>query len=113
MVYLPQEGRGIGLVAKLKAYRLQDEGLEYCRGGTTAWALKRTCARLHGGAADPERSGTDQVPLLTNNPKKTEAFENWVDLKVVGQVPIIAPNDPHREVYMRTKREKMGHLLPE
>jgi len=57
--------------------------------------------------------GLTKVRLLTNNPKKTEAFENWVDLKVVGQVPIIAPNDPHREGYMRTKREKMGHLLPE
>ncbi|MBT5019009.1 MAG: bifunctional 3,4-dihydroxy-2-butanone-4-phosphate synthase/GTP cyclohydrolase II, partial [Planctomicrobium sp.] len=49
---------------------------------------------------------------LTNNPKKTEAFENWVDLKVVEQVPLVAPPEEHRAKYLEAKRQKMGHILP-
>ena len=56
--------------------------------------------------------GLKQIRLLTNNPKKTEAFEEWVDLKVVEQLPIIAEPDEHRERYLATKRDKMGHKLP-
>jgi 3,4-dihydroxy 2-butanone 4-phosphate synthase/GTP cyclohydrolase II len=112
VVYLPQEGRGIGLVAKLKAYRLQDEGLDTVEANHRL-GFKADLRDYMVGLQILKDLGLTKVRLLTNNPKKTEAFENWVDLKVVGQVPIIAPNDPHREGYMRTKREKMGHLLPE
>lgn len=111
VVYLPQEGRGIGLSAKLKAYRLQDEGLD------TVEANHRL-----GYAADQrdymvglqvlKDLGLKQIRLLTNNPKKTEAFENWVDLRIVEQIPIIAPPQEHRERYMAAKRDKLGHLLP-
>jgi 3,4-dihydroxy 2-butanone 4-phosphate synthase/GTP cyclohydrolase II len=56
--------------------------------------------------------GLSKIRLLTNNPKKTEAFEHWVDLKIVDQVPIVAPPHPQRERYLDAKRDKMGHSLP-
>lgn len=111
VVYLPQEGRGIGLTAKLKAYQLQDEGLD------TVEANHRL-----GYAADQrdymvglqilKDLGLKQIRLLTNNPKKTQAFEHWVDLKIVEQIPIIAPPQEQRERYLAAKRDKLGHLLP-
>lgn len=112
VVYLPQEGRGIGLVAKLKAYRLQDEGLDTVEANHRL-GFKADMRDYMVGLQILKDLGLSKVRILTNNPKKTEAFENWVDLKVVEQVPIIAPNDPHREKYMQAKRLKMGHLLPE
>jgi 3,4-dihydroxy 2-butanone 4-phosphate synthase/GTP cyclohydrolase II len=99
VVYLPQEGRGIGLVSKLKAYQLQDQGLD------TVEANHRL-----GFKADL-RDYMVGLQIL-NNPKKTEAFEHWVDLKIVDQVPIIAPPHPHRDRYLDAKREKLGHRLP-
>ena len=57
--------------------------------------------------------GLSKIRILTNNPKKTEAFEHWVDLKIVDQVPIVAPPHPHRTGYMNAKRDKMGHKLPQ
>ncbi len=111
VVYLPQEGRGIGLTAKLKAYQLQDGGLD------TVEANHRL-----GYAADQrdymvglqilKDLGLKQIRLLTNNPKKTQAFEHWVDLKIVAQIPIIAPPLEHREKYLAAKRDKLGHMLP-
>ncbi len=111
VVYLPQEGRGIGLTAKLKAYRVQFLGLY------TVVANHRL-----GYAADQrdymvglqilKDLGLKQIRLLTNNPKKTEAFEHWVDLKIVEQIPIIAPPQELRERYLAAKRDKLGHLLP-
>jgi 3,4-dihydroxy 2-butanone 4-phosphate synthase/GTP cyclohydrolase II len=56
--------------------------------------------------------GLSKIRLLTNNPKKTESFEQTWDLKVVEQVPLIAPPVKQREQYMATKRDKMGHHLP-
>jgi 3,4-dihydroxy 2-butanone 4-phosphate synthase/GTP cyclohydrolase II len=56
--------------------------------------------------------GLSKIRLLTNNPKKTESFENTWDLKIVEQVPIIAAPLKQREQYMATKRDKMGHILP-
>ncbi len=111
IVYLPQEGRGIGLVAKLKAYQLQDQGLD------TVEANKRLGFKADQrdymiGLQILKDLGLTQIRLLTNNPKKTETFEHTWDLKVVQQVPLIAPPTEHREKYLATKRDKLGHLLP-
>ncbi len=111
VVYLPQEGRGIGLVAKLKAYQLQDQGLDTVEANHRL-GFKADLRDYMVGLQILKDLGLSKVRILTNNPKKTEAFEQWVDLKVVGQVPIVAPNNPHRDRYMETKRAKMGHLLP-
>ncbi|MCA9077580.1 MAG: GTP cyclohydrolase II [Planctomycetaceae bacterium] len=111
VVYLPQEGRGIGLTAKLKAYQLQDEGLDTVEANHRL-GYQADLRDYMVGLQILKDLGLRKVRILTNNPKKTEAFEHWVDLKVVDQVPIIAPPDAHRERYLATKRDKMGHRLP-
>lgn len=111
VVYLPQEGRGIGLSAKLKAYQLQDQGLDTVEANHRL-GFKADLRDYMVGLQILKDLGLSKVRILTNNPKKTEAFEQWVDLKVVEQVPIIAPPHAQRTRYMDTKRSKMGHLLP-
>lgn len=111
VVYLPQEGRGIGLTAKLKAYELQDEGLDTVEANHRL-GFQADLRDYMVGLQILKDLGLTKVRILTNNPKKTEAFEHWVDLKIVDQIPIIAPPDAHRERYLATKRDKMGHRLP-
>ncbi|MGO8699925.1 MAG: bifunctional 3,4-dihydroxy-2-butanone-4-phosphate synthase/GTP cyclohydrolase II [Limisphaerales bacterium] len=109
IVYMRQEGRGIGLASKIKAYKLQESGLD-----TVEANLKLGYGmdlREYGlGAQILADLGLKTILLLTNNPKKIVGLEGY-GLQVVEQLPIqIAPN-PHNEKYLRTKREKMGHLL--
>ncbi len=111
VVYLPQEGRGIGLVSKLKAYQLQDEGLDTVEANHRL-GFQADLRDYMVGLQILKDLKLTKVRILTNNPKKTEAFENWVDLKVVDQIPIIAPPEVHRERYLATKRDKLGHRLP-
>ena len=111
VVYLPQEGRGIGLVAKLKAYHLQDNGLDTVEANHML-GFQADQRDYMVGLQILKDLGLSRVRLLTNNPKKTESFEYAWDLKVVEQVPIIAPPETHRERYLAAKRDKLGHLLP-
>jgi 3,4-dihydroxy 2-butanone 4-phosphate synthase / GTP cyclohydrolase II len=112
LIYLPQEGRGIGLIEKIRAYNLQDTGLDTVEANAAL-----------GYRADPRDYGIglqilkdlelSRVRLLTNNPKKTDAFVYYgYDLKVVDQVPIVAPEQAERRRYLDAKRDKLGHLLP-
>lgn len=113
VVYLPQEGRGIGLLAKLKAYKLQDEGLDTVEANHRL-GFKADMRDYMVGLQILKDLGLTRVRLLTNNPKKTDAFVyTGVELEVVEQVPIVAPPQPVRLNYMATKKEKMGHLLPD
>ena len=111
VVYLPQEGRGIGLTAKLKAYQLQDQGYDTVEANHKL-GFKADLRDFMVGLQILKDLGLTQVRILTNNPKKTQAFEDWVDLKVVEQVPIVAPPKKENERYLATKRDKMGHTLP-
>jgi 3,4-dihydroxy 2-butanone 4-phosphate synthase / GTP cyclohydrolase II len=111
VVYLPQEGRGIGLTAKLKAYQLQDEGYDTVEANHKL-GYKADQRDYMIGLQILKDLGLSKIRLLTNNPKKTESFEQTWDLKVVEQVPLIAPPIKQREQYMATKRDKMGHNLP-
>jgi 3,4-dihydroxy 2-butanone 4-phosphate synthase/GTP cyclohydrolase II len=111
VVYLPQEGRGIGLLAKLKAYQLQDQGLDTVEANHKLGF--KADARDYGiGLQILKDLGLSAVRLLTNNPHKVNAFPGF-DLTLVEQVPIIAPPEKQREKYLATKRDKMGHKLPE
>src|SRR5439155_10373618 len=108
--YMRQEGRGIGLLSKLKAYQLQqDEGLD------TVEANRRlgfgADLRHYGiGAQILYDLGVRDIRLLTNNPKKVVGLDGY-GLRIVERVPIqIPPNAVNRE-YLRTKKEKLGHLL--
>ena len=113
LVYLPQEGRGIGLEAKIKAYALQDEGLDTVE-ANQALGFKVDSRDYGVGIQLLKDLGLTKVRLLTNNPKKTDAFiYGGFDLEVIDQVPILPPIHEHNATYLATKRDKMGHHLPE
>lgn len=113
LVYLPQEGRGIGLVDKLRAYALQDEGLDTVE-ANQALGYQADMRDYGVGLQILKCLGLSQIRLLTNNPKKTEAFNlRGFGIEVVDQVPILPPVNPHNAQYLATKREKMGHRLPQ
>jgi 3,4-dihydroxy 2-butanone 4-phosphate synthase/GTP cyclohydrolase II len=109
LLYMRQEGRGIGLLNKLKAYRLQDEGLD------TVQANERlgfpADLRHYGvGAQILSDLGIRRIKLMTNNPKKIVGLEGY-GLKVVERVPIQVKPGPHNRKYLNTKKNKMGHFL--
>ncbi|MCP5520815.1 MAG: bifunctional 3,4-dihydroxy-2-butanone-4-phosphate synthase/GTP cyclohydrolase II [Verrucomicrobiales bacterium] len=109
LVYMRQEGRGIGLPAKIQAYKLQERGLD-----TVEANLKLGYPmdlREYGiGAQILADLGLHRIRLLTNNPKKVVGLDGY-GLEIVEQVPIKVPANPHNERYLKTKREKMGHLI--
>ncbi|HZL88288.1 MAG TPA: GTP cyclohydrolase II [Pirellulaceae bacterium] len=112
IVYLPQEGRGIGLTAKLKAYELQDKGLDTVE-ANHALGFKADMRDYGVGIQILKDLGLSKVRLLTNNPKKTDAFiYGGFNLEIVDQVPLVSPPNPHNVAYLATKRDKLGHLLP-
>lgn len=112
LVYLPQEGRGIGLVEKIKAYALQDEGMDTVE-ANLALGYKADPRDYGVGIQILKDLGLSKVRLLTNNPKKTDAFiYGGFDLQVVDQVPIRPPTNEFNAGYLATKREKLGHQLP-
>ena len=112
LVYLPQEGRGIGLVEKIRAYELQDRGLDTVE-ANLALGFKADSRDYGVGIQLLKDLGLRQVRLLTNNPKKTDAFiYGGFDLEVVDQVPILPPVHEFNERYLATKREKLGHKFP-
>lgn len=109
LIYEQQEGRGIGLMAKLQAYELQDSGLD------TVEANERLGFKAdHRDFALPAEMlkalGVSRVRLLSNNPEKVEALEN-AGVKVIERVPCEVPPSPYAEEYLRTKKEKLGHLF--
>ena len=112
VVYLPQEGRGIGLVEKIKAYHLQDQGMDTVEANLALG--HQVDSRDYGvGIQILKDLGISRIRLLTNNPKKTDAFiYGGFDLEVVDQVPIVGPVHEHNARYIATKRDKMGHKLP-
>lgn len=112
LVYLPQEGRGIGLTQKIRAYALQEQGLDTVE-ANHALGFKADMRDYGIGIQILKDLGLNEIRLLTNNPKKTEAFNlRGFDLKVVDQVPIVPPVNPHNAAYIAAKRDKMGHRLP-
>jgi 3,4-dihydroxy 2-butanone 4-phosphate synthase/GTP cyclohydrolase II len=109
VLYISQEGRGIGLANKLRAYALQDAGMDTVE------------ANVHLGFRPDEREfgtgaqilhdlGVRQLRLLSNNPKKLAGLQGY-GLEIAGQVPLIVEPNQHNAKYLETKRAKMGHLL--
>lgn len=112
LVYLPQEGRGIGLTEKIKAYALQDGGMDTVE-ANHALGFKADMRDYGIGIQILKDLGLSRVRLLTNNPKKTEAFGlRGYNLEVVDQVPILPAPNKYNAHYLATKRDKMGHQLP-
>jgi len=111
LVYLPQEGRGIGLAAKIKAYKLQDQGLDTVE-ANHALGYKADMRDYGVGIQILKDLGLSKIRLLTNNPKKTLAIIKAFDIEFADQVPINPPMNEHNAQYLATKRDKMGHNLP-
>lgn len=112
LVYLPQEGRGIGLAEKIKAYALQDNGMDTVE-ANQALGFQADMRDYGVGLQILKDLGLSKIRLLTNNPKKTEAFNlRGFDLEVIDQVPVLPPVHEHNARYLATKRDKLGHQLP-
>lgn len=110
LLYLRQEGRGIGLINKIRAYRLQDQGADTVEAneqlGFPADMRDFSLVRDMLAALAIRR-----VRVMTNNPQKVETLEA-LGVDVVERVPLLVGQNPHNDRYMKTKADKMGHLLP-
>jgi 3,4-dihydroxy 2-butanone 4-phosphate synthase / GTP cyclohydrolase II len=109
VLYMNQEGRGIGLLNKLKAYHLQETGLDTVEANIELGF--KADERDYGIGAQILRSlGVTNVRLITNNPSKRTGLSGY-GIEISENVPIIVPTGPHCQIYMDTKKNKMGHLL--
>lgn len=109
LIYEQQEGRGIGLMAKLQAYELQDAGLDTVEANERL-GFKNDYRDFALPAGILKALGVTRVRLLSNNPEKVQALER-AGVKVVERVPCEVTPSPHAEEYLRTKKEKLGHLF--
>lgn len=110
VLYMHQEGRGIGLEAKLKAYALQDQGMDTVQ-ANEALGFGADEREYGIGAQILADLGLKRLRLLTNNPRKYHALAAY-GLEIAERVPIIIASNPENERYLLTKKEKLGHILP-
>ena len=109
LLYLRQEGRGIGLSAKIQAYKLQEKGLDTVEANEKL-GFPSDLRHYGMGAQILHDLGVRKIRLLTNNPKKVVGLEGY-GLEIIDQVPIRSETNPHNERYLQTKRDKLGHHL--
>jgi 3,4-dihydroxy 2-butanone 4-phosphate synthase/GTP cyclohydrolase II len=110
LLYLRQEGRGIGLINKLKAYSLQDEGLDTVEANVQL-GFKPDLRNYGIGAQILIDLGLLRIKLMTNNPRKIAGLKGF-GLDVVGRIPLKPEINAHNAFYLATKTEKLGHLIP-
>ena len=109
LLYLSQEGRGIGLLNKLRAYKLQEEGLDTVDANLRL-GLPADLRDYGIGAQILVDLGLSSIRILTNNPKKISGLAGY-GLSVADQIPIEHVPNPHNEAYLRAKRDRLGHTL--
>jgi GTP cyclohydrolase II len=111
IIYLRQEGRGIGLANKIRAYALQAHGADTVDANRLL-GLPDDARRYDAAAAMLQQLGVASVELLTNNPAKEEALRA-LGVDVVKRIPVLVPTNPHSATYLATKRARMRHAIPE
>jgi 3,4-dihydroxy 2-butanone 4-phosphate synthase/GTP cyclohydrolase II len=109
VVYMRQEGRGIGLAPKIKAYKLQEQGYDTVEANQKL-GYEMDLREYGLGAQILADLGLKTIRLLTNNPRKVVGLEGY-GLQIIEQVPIKIKPNPHNAIYLETKRKKLGHLL--
>jgi len=109
VLYMNQEGRGIGLLNKLKAYKLQEEGKDTVE-ANLALGFKNDQRDYGVGAQILRYLGVSKIRLMSNNPRKRAGLLGY-GLEIVDNVPIEVPSNPHNEFYLQTKRDKLGHEI--
>ncbi len=109
LIYEQQEGRGIGLMAKLRAYELQDQGRDTIQANLEL-GFKADCRKFELPATILKQLGVTAVRLITNNPEKVEALKS-AGIKVTERISAAVPESTENAKYLETKREKMGHMV--
>jgi len=111
LMYMPQEGRGIGLLNKIKAYELQDKGMDTVEANEKL-GFKADVRDYTIGAQILADLGLSTIRLLTNNPRKIEGLEKY-GLEIVERTPILTRPNKTNQKYLKTKMQKLGHYLEE
>ncbi|HHO53799.1 MAG TPA: GTP cyclohydrolase II [Deltaproteobacteria bacterium] len=109
VLYLRQEGRGIGLANKIAAYALQQEGLDTVD-ANRALGLPDDARRYHAAAAILTDLHLDGIQLMTNNPRKIERLQAH-GVNIQGRIPVVVETNPHSEGYIEAKVARMGHMM--
>ena len=109
IIYLPQEGRGIGLINKLRAYELIEKGYDTVT-ANLALGFDEDLRDYHVAAEILKYFDISEINLLSNNPKKFEGLEDY-DIEIVDRIELIVPETQYNHSYMETKKNKMGHLI--
>tara|TARA_B100000315_G_C14496453_1_gene550232 strand:- start:87 stop:689 length:603 start_codon:yes stop_codon:yes gene_type:complete len=109
LIYLRQEGRGIGLLNKIKAYALQDQGLDTVEANEKL-GFKADMRDYTVGVQILADLGIKNIELMTNNPKKIEGLEKY-GIKIIERIPLIIKPNAKNKKYLKAKKEKLGHYL--
>jgi GTP cyclohydrolase II len=109
LIYLDQEGRGIGLANKIRAYALQDKGMDTVEANVHL-GFGEDMRDYHVAAEILEYFGVKEITLLTNNPKKISDLERH-GIKIVKRIPLITKSNRYNRKYLETKKEKMNHII--
>jgi|TARA_Y100000310_G_scaffold163176_1_gene163045 3,4-dihydroxy 2-butanone 4-phosphate synthase/GTP cyclohydrolase II len=109
LIYLRQEGRGIGLLNKIKAYKLQEEGMDTVEANEKL-GFKADMRDYTAGVQILADLGIKKIRLITNNPKKIKGLEKY-GIEIIDRVPLVIKPNPNNKDYLNVKKQKLGHYL--